>query len=232
MERNSPRKSKASDDPGTRQRALDAAEHLFVTLGYEGTSLRAVAGRAGVNLGSIVYHFETKEGLFRALCQERLGGVLRRQAEALGACADRRRRGEPLTLADAIRALVEPALVGEAPAQNLQGLYALVFTDPSEVVLRIGQELFGEGTDLLHELVRGFLPELAPAEFFWRYVCAIGGFVVAQAFAERMALILDARAPRSEPAMVADILVSTIVRALGEIQQGPSAEIAGVRRAP
>ncbi|MGE4608973.1 MAG: TetR family transcriptional regulator, partial [Myxococcota bacterium] len=36
---------------------LEAAESLFIEMGYAGTSLRAIATRAGVNLASAHYHF-------------------------------------------------------------------------------------------------------------------------------------------------------------------------------
>jgi TetR/AcrR family transcriptional regulator, regulator of cefoperazone and chloramphenicol sensitivity len=50
----------------TRRRILDAAIELFATEGYEGTSTRLLAERAGVNLPAIQYYFGSKEGLYRA----------------------------------------------------------------------------------------------------------------------------------------------------------------------
>ncbi len=47
----------------TRARILERARLLFWEQGYEGTSLADVAGRAGVNLGSVYYFFRTKEKL-------------------------------------------------------------------------------------------------------------------------------------------------------------------------
>jgi len=50
----------------TRRRILDTAIELFATEGYEGTSTRLLAERAGVNLPAIQYYFGSKEGLYRA----------------------------------------------------------------------------------------------------------------------------------------------------------------------
>jgi TetR/AcrR family transcriptional regulator, regulator of cefoperazone and chloramphenicol sensitivity len=51
----------------TRRRILDAALEVFATEGYEGTSTRLLAERAGVNLPAIQYYFGSKEGLYRAV---------------------------------------------------------------------------------------------------------------------------------------------------------------------
>jgi AcrR family transcriptional regulator len=39
--------------PDTKQKILDAAEYLFARKGYRGTSLRAITGKATVNLASV-----------------------------------------------------------------------------------------------------------------------------------------------------------------------------------
>jgi AcrR family transcriptional regulator len=47
----------------TRRRILQAAAHELVERGYDGASLRRVADGAGLQLGSLYFHFETKEQL-------------------------------------------------------------------------------------------------------------------------------------------------------------------------
>jgi AcrR family transcriptional regulator len=59
----------------TRARLLAAARELFATRGFEGTSVRALTEAAGANLGAVTYHFDSKEGLYRALLEEVLGPV-------------------------------------------------------------------------------------------------------------------------------------------------------------
>jgi AcrR family transcriptional regulator len=52
--------------PGTstsREAILDAARRLFADRGYVGTSMRAIAGEAGVDASLIVHFFGTKAGL-------------------------------------------------------------------------------------------------------------------------------------------------------------------------
>lgn len=57
------------DAPG-RRGVLDAAAELFVTHGYEGTSLRTIAAAAGIKAGSIYHHFASKETLFLAVLRD------------------------------------------------------------------------------------------------------------------------------------------------------------------
>jgi AcrR family transcriptional regulator len=51
----------------TRRRILETALAIFAAQGYEGTSTRQLAERAGVNLPAIQYYFGSKEGLYRAV---------------------------------------------------------------------------------------------------------------------------------------------------------------------
>jgi TetR/AcrR family transcriptional regulator len=51
----------------TRERILAAAYDEFAERGYDGASTRSVAARAGVQHPLVAYHFDGKEGLWRAL---------------------------------------------------------------------------------------------------------------------------------------------------------------------
>jgi len=53
----------------TRQRILDAAEHVFQERGVSHTSLAEIASAAGVTRGAIYWHFENKAALFDAMVQ-------------------------------------------------------------------------------------------------------------------------------------------------------------------
>ncbi len=50
-----------------RTRLIDAAMTEFAAHGFEGSSTRAIARRAGAHQPQINYHFETKEALWRAV---------------------------------------------------------------------------------------------------------------------------------------------------------------------
>ncbi|HUP52749.1 MAG TPA: TetR/AcrR family transcriptional regulator [Longimicrobiales bacterium] len=54
----------------TRDMILDAARDLFVELGYEATSMRAIADRIEYTPTAIYHHFANKEALLAELCAQ------------------------------------------------------------------------------------------------------------------------------------------------------------------
>lgn len=63
----------------SRQRILREATRLFAHHGYEGTSLRMLAEAVGMQKGSLVYHFESKERIREAV----LEGIVARWKDVL-----------------------------------------------------------------------------------------------------------------------------------------------------
>jgi len=68
------------DVRGTDQRCLAAAEGLFASRGFEGTSLRDIAGVVGITSAALIHYFGTKERLY--------GLVLERLAKSLDGYVD------------------------------------------------------------------------------------------------------------------------------------------------
>jgi AcrR family transcriptional regulator len=54
----------------SRSAILDAALELFSHRGYGATSMRDIAGKAGVSTGSVYHHFADKEAIFLALLEQ------------------------------------------------------------------------------------------------------------------------------------------------------------------
>lgn len=59
----------APEDLGAREKILREATRLFAERGFEGTSLRDLADAVGLQKGSLVYHFETKENIREAVLE-------------------------------------------------------------------------------------------------------------------------------------------------------------------
>lgn len=64
---------------------LEAAAHILVAHGYEATTTRQVAERAGVSIGSLYQYFPNKEALITALMERQVQRVLEVCTEALQA---------------------------------------------------------------------------------------------------------------------------------------------------
>ncbi|HSU79938.1 MAG TPA: forespore capture DNA-binding protein RefZ [Candidatus Angelobacter sp.] len=60
----------------SRQAVLDAASRLFHMYGYDGTSVRAIASEAGVNVALISYYFGGKKALLEQLMEHFLNGYI------------------------------------------------------------------------------------------------------------------------------------------------------------
>ncbi|MBI1260123.1 MAG: DUF1956 domain-containing protein [Rhizobiales bacterium] len=58
----------------TKQRVLEAARTLFADRGFQSTTVRDIAMRAGTNVASINYHYRSKEELYRATLMHALTG--------------------------------------------------------------------------------------------------------------------------------------------------------------
>lgn len=73
-----------------RTRILEAALDEFATFGVDGTTLRRIAERAGTQHQLIVYHFKSKDALWKAVVAEICGDVrsiiltVERDAKAIG----------------------------------------------------------------------------------------------------------------------------------------------------
>lgn len=85
---------------------MDAAERVFADLGFEGATTRGIADEAGVNLGLIHYHFQSKESLFEQVVARHASQVNDRRRELLTAVLD----DGPVTLEAILEALMRPTI--------------------------------------------------------------------------------------------------------------------------
>ena len=70
-------RSERSDALANRQRILEAAREVFARRGLD-AEMREIAERAGVGVGTLYRHFESREGLLAALVHEAGQDMLRR----------------------------------------------------------------------------------------------------------------------------------------------------------
>jgi TetR/AcrR family transcriptional regulator len=78
--------------PTTREKILEAADHLFGEGGFDATTTREIAERSQVNKALIHYHFKNKEGLLASVLDryyEKLAETLTDALEATGTLRSR-----------------------------------------------------------------------------------------------------------------------------------------------
>jgi TetR/AcrR family transcriptional regulator len=71
------------DSTATRSSILQAAERIFAEVGPDGARTQAIAAAAGVNKALLYYYFRSKDGLYRAVLEERLKDFHRQALEVL-----------------------------------------------------------------------------------------------------------------------------------------------------
>jgi AcrR family transcriptional regulator len=137
----------AREAPGsTKARILAAAEAVFASRGFEGASTREIAGRAGVNISSLHYHWASKEALYVAVFHdvfdrltELLRGTLARLAEE---------RTREVVVARVMRELT--AFMAEHP--TVPKLLARRLLEP-DVELGVDREVLGPAWDVFTEWI-------------------------------------------------------------------------------
>ncbi|KWF64710.1 TetR family transcriptional regulator [Burkholderia multivorans] len=158
-----------------RDRVLDTAERLFAEGGFDGVSMRDIAAAADVGLPLIVYHFETKRNLYRALF-ERRQTLLQNRLEAM-----RRPVGpheDPIE--HIVRAFVEPVMriqdteAGMAYAK----LVAREASDPREHERGIVADYFDPFATEFIRAIREALPGHDESYATWAYLFAVGALVL------------------------------------------------------
>jgi AcrR family transcriptional regulator len=74
---------KRNEDASRRDQLIRASARLFREKGFDGTSVRDIAAATGMQSGSWVYHFRTKQDILAAVMEEGLATALGR-IEAIG----------------------------------------------------------------------------------------------------------------------------------------------------
>ena len=119
---------------GTRRAILGAARATFAARGYEQTTIRAVAARAGVDASMVMRYFRSKAGLFTAAVTMDLQVPDLRSVSAS-------RRGELLVRHfisrwedplhdDELIALLRTGVTSETVAERLQAVLGQLITEP------------------------------------------------------------------------------------------------------
>ena len=206
------RSQQHEDDDRTRARILRTAERLFAAHGYNGVSMRDLAAAAQVNIASIGYHFDSKEGLLSAVYRRHCEPLIEERMRGLEASRAMRGRAR---VAAIIEAFIRPAL-------------AQVEVEDGETFIRLRAVLSGENSALLEQLVaQNFdqsstafidalcqcLPHLTRTEICWRFHFLLGAIYYTAAGPHRIHAFSHGRCDPADTEAVIGELVPFMTRA-------------------
>ena len=139
----------------TRERIMKAAERLFAERGYDGTSIRAIVAKARVNQAAINYHFDGKDGLYRAVLRAAFRALTEQQ---LAHAEEVRAMSPEEALREFIRRQLHPLMARDELARQLR-IFNWETVRPTAVFRNLVSEEATPFMGLASELVRRFLPE-------------------------------------------------------------------------
>jgi len=168
-------------DPGsvdTPAAIIEAAESLFIEKGFAGTSLRAIAARAGVNLASAHYHFGSKAGLLGAVIHLRVAPANEERAKRLD---ELQRASADPTVQQILEAFFSP-LVDRDVSDVLARLIARLYGEPESVSQPLIEQEFGPIMRRFLAALATALPDVDEEIIAWRFYFIIGAMIHHLAF--------------------------------------------------
>lgn len=207
----------------TQDRILDAAEVLFAEHGYDGTSLRAITGAAGVNVAAVHYHFGGKLALFVALFERRVGPINAERLERLDRLEERGAAAPP-ALAELLEAFLGPAVrLSRRPdlgAHRFVRIVGRVHAAPGEHVDAI-KDVFSEVQRRFFPAFARAAPHLTEADLYWRLHLVFGAMCSVLADPLRLERWSEGRCRSTDPDEALAQLVTVATAAL----QAPSVSL-------
>jgi AcrR family transcriptional regulator len=140
----------------TRARILEVALQLLQERGYDATTMRAVAEKAGVSLGNAYHYFPSKEALLQ-------GFYARTHQEHLAACGDA--LDDEKDLAARLRIVMDAKLESIEPYHRVAGALFAAAADPQSPLNPFSAEsapVRAEATALFAKVVGGAKNRIHP----------------------------------------------------------------------
>jgi AcrR family transcriptional regulator len=200
------------DEDGTRERILRTAERLFAERGFNGVSVRELAAAAQVNIASIGYHFDNKEGLLSEVYRRHCEPMIEERLRGLAAAGRLRGRAK---VAAIIAAFIRPALqqVEVEDGATFIRLRAVLSGENSELLEKLVAENFDQSsTAFIDELCR-CLPHLSRTDVCWRFHFLLGTIYYTAAGPHRITAFSNGRCDPSNTEDVIKELVPFMTRA-------------------
>lgn len=174
----------------TRVRILDAAEELFMQNGFEGTSMRLLTGKAGVNLAAVNYHFGSKDALIEAVFRRRLDPMNQARLAELEKLES---QPEPPAAEQIIRAFLAPTLKlvedARGGGRNFIRLLGRTYTEPAKGIRQLIGQMYAAVMDRYKSALQRALPQMPREELVWRMHFMFGTLTYTLAATDTVQLI-------------------------------------------
>lgn len=159
----------------TKDKILDAAEQLFAVTGFAETSMRQITSKAGVNLASVNYHFGSKKSLIKAVVDRYLAVFL---PQLLAQIKQLEQEKPDFDVAELFNCFKQPLLhLEQINAEGAIYFIRLIGRGYIDFQGHLRKFITDKYGDELQELQAAFhktVPNLTPAEVFWRLHFTIG----------------------------------------------------------
>ena len=154
--------------------------------GFEGTSMRELTARAGVNLAAVNYHFGSKHALIEAVFRRRLDPMNAERIAALEGLED----PSPENI---IRAFVGPSLRliedGKGGGRNFIRLLGRTYTEPAKMVRQLIGQMYAPAMERYKSALERALPQMPAEELVWRMHFMFGTLAYTLAATDTVQLI-------------------------------------------
>ncbi len=154
----------------TKDRILNAAEHIFAEQGLEAVSLRAVTTEAGVNIAAVNYYFGSKAALLQAMTQRHFAPVNTEQLHGLEILETDR---QELSVEAILRAYTMPIFAMFDAQRGREWMQAKIMAfraDPSpHINTQTESEADAEVISRYYEAMRRAIPYVPADELWWRF---------------------------------------------------------------
>jgi len=170
----------------TRDKILEAAWTLFSEEGFEAVSVRDVTNTAKVNLASVSYHFNGKDGLIQEIVSKALVPLNKQRVRLLKKAGDEAGDIEKIPLEKIIEAFVRPVVFPEeygGSTKMVSQLVARYLINRTSDVPKSVLEAFGDVYQIFSVALASQCPGIEPEKAVKNFIFATGAAFMFHAFA-------------------------------------------------
>jgi AcrR family transcriptional regulator len=208
----------------TRLQLLEAAILCFAERGYEATTIREIADRAGKLVSLIGYHFGNKENLYLSCFQHVFTRYPCSQLSLVCLEPEALRANQDLA-AQQLRSIVRGMMVdlfaqaGDPLAEATIKLFLAEMGAPRPFLCDLFRERMAAGPKLLRICIGALQPQMQETEISFLGQCIFGQCLIHRLAAGVHALIWQPLPPAESPEASGDRIADFVLKGLGYQQQ-------------